>query len=136
MFISLVFATLQGYAGTWDYDTIDNWQVYNGTTLVFAGHDSPLGTVFRGTVKKEDLEDITIQFHHCARFIEDFEVTIDFTDRLGNCILTKKFRINSATPLKIARSEFGALTTDLIAIRYREDRSFGADRALGELRLQ
>jgi hypothetical protein len=76
----------QCYAGTFDLDTIDNWQIYNGTELVLAGHDSPLGTGFRTTIKKSELKDLTIQFNHDVRYIDDFEVTIDISDSKGKIL--------------------------------------------------
>lgn len=64
IFIILLTTIGQCYAGTLDMDTIDNWQIYNGTELVLAGHDSPPGTVFQGTIQRADLKDLAIQYNH------------------------------------------------------------------------
>jgi hypothetical protein len=128
----LLIGTLgQCYAGTFDADTIDNWQVYNGTELVFGGHDSPLGGEFQGTIKKTDLEELIIQFNHCVRSVDDFEVTVEVIDDKGKSILTKSFKAGRAMTIK--RKELGPLTTTSIMIRYREKRKNGTDKILGRI---
>ena len=126
----------QCYAGTFDLDTIDNWQIYNGTQLVLAGHDSPIGAVFHGTIKKSELKNLTIQFNHDVSLIDDFEVTVTIADGQQKNILTKKFRTNAGIKLTIKKKEFGLLTTDLITIRYQEKRKNGMDKILGEIKLE
>lgn len=123
-------------AGTLDLDTIDNWQIYNGTELVLAGHDSPLGTIFRGTIKKTELKGLVIQFNHDVRYIDDFEVTVYLMDGQGKNILTKKFRTNSGTRLTIEKKELELLTAELITIRYCEKRTNGTDKILGEIKIE
>jgi hypothetical protein len=124
----------QCYAETFDLDTIDNWQIYNGTELVLGGHDSPLGTEFQGTIKITHLKELIIQFHHCVRYIEDFEVILEIIDDKGKSILTKKFTVNSGTRMTIDKKELGPLTTKSITIRYHEKRENGTDRILGLIR--
>ncbi|MEO7989978.1 MAG: hypothetical protein ABI663_10580 [Chryseolinea sp.] len=121
-------------AGAFDIDTIDNWQIYNGAELILAGHDSPLGTVFHGTIKKTELRGLVIQFNHDVNYIDDLEVTVDIMDEQGKNILTKKFRTNSGTRLTIEKKELGLLATTLITIRYQEKRKNGTDKILGEIR--
>jgi hypothetical protein len=132
----LLGAFVQCYAETFDVDTIDNWQIYNGTELVLAGHDSPIGTVFHGTIKKSALKDLTIQFSHDVRYIDEFEITVSIADRQQKNILTKKFRTNSGIKLTIEKKELGLLTTDWIIIRYQEERKNGTDKILGEIKLE
>lgn len=121
------------YAGTFDLDTIDNWQVYNGTELILGGHDSPLGTEFQGTIKLADFKDLTIQFNHCVREINDYNVTIEIADENGRTLLTKRFKVNLGTRMTIEKIELGRLTTKSITIRYREKRKNGTDKILGRI---
>lgn len=121
----------QCYARTFDLDTIDNWQIYNGNELLLGGHDSPPGTEFQGTVKATDLEELVIQFHHCVRYIDDFVATIEIADDKGKIILTKKFKVGAR--MRIDKKEFGVLTTKSITIRYREKRKNGTDKVLGRI---
>ena len=134
--VILIGAIGQCFAGTFDMDTIDNWQVYNGTELLFGGHESPLGTKFQGKIKTTDLKEIVIQFNHCVRSIDDFDVIIEITDDKGKNILTKKFKTNLGTRMTITKKELGTLTTDSITIRYREKIKNGTDKILGQIRLE
>ncbi|MBA4057868.1 MAG: hypothetical protein C0490_24340, partial [Marivirga sp.] len=113
---------------------IDNWQIYNGTELVLNGHDSPPETEFQGTIKTTDLKELVIQFNHCVRYIDDFDVILEITDGKGKNILTKKFRANSGTRMTIDKNEFGLLTSKSITIRYIEKRKNGTDKILGKIR--
>ena len=93
LILILLLGTIgQCYGGTFDLDSIDNWQIYNGTELVLSGHDSPLGTVFSGTIKKAELKDLAIQFNHDVQYPEPFEVVVDFIDEGGNIILSGNFK--------------------------------------------
>jgi hypothetical protein len=121
----------QCYSGTFGLDTIDNWQIYNGTELVLGGHDSPLVTEFQGTIKATVLKELVIQFHHCVRYIDDFDVTIEIADDKGKIILAKKFKVG--TRMAIDKKELGLLTTKSITIRYREKRKIGTDKILGRI---
>jgi hypothetical protein len=121
----------QCYAGSFSLDTIDNWQIYNGTDLVLCGHDSPLGTEFQGTIKTTDLKELIIQFNHCVRYMDDFDVTIEISDDKGKIILTKKFKVG--TRMTIDKKELGLLATKSITIRYREKRKSGTDKILGRI---
>ena len=120
------------YAGTFDLDTIDNWQIYNGTELIFGGHDSPLATEFQGTIKTADLKESIIQFNHCVRYVDDFYVTLEITDDTGKNLLTKKFKV--ASRMTIDKKELGTLTAKSITIRYLEKRKNGTNRILGLIR--
>ena len=122
----------QCYGGTFDLDTIDNWQIYNGTELVFGGHDSPLGTEFHGTIKKTDLKELVIQYNHDVRYIDDFDVTLEVMDDKGKIILTKKFKVSR--PMTIDKKELVPLTMKSMTIRYREKRKNGTDKILGRIR--
>ena len=124
----------QCYGGTFDLDTIDNWQIYNGTELILGGHESPLGTEFQGTIKTAELKELIIQFNHCVRYIDDYDATIEVTDDRGENILTKKFKVNLGTRMIIDKKEFGPLTMKSITIRYREKRKNGTDKILGHIR--
>jgi hypothetical protein len=121
----------QCYAGTFDLDTIDNWQIYNGAELVLGGHDSPLGTEFHRAIKTTDLRELIIQFNDCVRYIDDFDVTIEIADEKGEIILTKKFKVG--TRMTINKKELGLLTTKSMTIRYREKRKSGTDKILGRI---
>jgi hypothetical protein len=132
LILILLLGTIgQCYAGTFDLDTIDNWQIYNGTELVLGGHDSPLGTEFQGTIKATDLKELVIQFYHCVRYIDDFDVTIEIADDKGQIILTKKFKVGAR--MAIDKKALGLLTTKSITIRYREKRKSGTDKILGRI---
>jgi hypothetical protein len=134
LILILLLGTIgQCYGGTFDLDTIDNWQIYNGTELVFGGHDSPLGTEFHGTIKKTVLKELVIQYNHDVRYIDDFNVTIEITDDKRKIILTKTFKANSGTRLTIDKKELGQLTMKSITIRYREKRKDGTDKILGRI---
>lgn len=129
--ILLIWTSGQCYAGAFDPDTIDHWQVYNGTALVFGGHDSPFGTEFQGRIKRTGLKDLIIHFNHCTPH-HDIDVTIEIADENGKNILTKTFENNSGK-MTINRKELGQLTAKSIAIRYREKN--GTDRILGRIHL-
>jgi hypothetical protein len=130
--ILLLGAIGQCYAGTLDLDTIDNWQIYNGTELVFGGHDGPGEIEFQGTIKTATFKELVIQFNHCSRY-RNLDVDIEVTDDHGKNILTKKFRIDSGTRMTINKTELGSLTMKSIIIRYRERRSNGTDKILGRV---
>ncbi len=123
----------QCIAGTFDLDTIDNWQIYNANELVFGGHASPLGTEFQGTIKTTDLKELVVQFNHCVRYIDDYDVTLEITDDKGKNILTKKFKANLGTRMTIDKKELGSLTMKWITIRYQEKRKNGTDKILGRI---
>lgn len=126
----------QCYAGTFDLDTIDNWQIYNGNELVLAGHDSPLGTVFRGTIKRTELKDLAIQFNHDVHYPDAFDVTVHIIDEQGNIILIGKFKSRPGIRFAFRKKELERLTSKLITIRYREERKNGTERVLGEIRFE
>jgi hypothetical protein len=132
LILILLLGTIgQCYAVTFDLDTIDNWQIYNGTELVLGGHDSPLGIEFQGTIKTTDLKELVIQFNHCVRYIDDFDVTIEIEDDKGKVILTMKFKVGAR--MTIDKKELSLLTTRSITVRYREKRKTGTDKILGRI---
>src|SRR5688572_8284426 len=132
LILILLLGTIgQCYGGTFDLDTIDNWQIYNGTELVLGGHDSPIGTNFQGTIKTTDLRELIIQFNHCVRYIDDFDVTIEIADDKGKIILTKKFKVG--VRMTIDKKELGLLTTKSITIRYWGKRKNGTDKIIGRI---
>lgn len=131
--IIAICAVTRCYSGTFDLDTIDNWQIYNGNELVFGGHYSTLETEFQGTIKTTDFKNLAIQFNHCVRYIDDYEVTLELTDDKGKTILTKKFKVNLGTRMIIDKMELGALTMKSVTIRYREKRKNGTDKILGRI---
>lgn len=137
LILTILFGTIgQCYAGTFDLDTIDNWQIYNGTELVLAGHDSPLGTIFRGTVKRTELKDLTIQFNHDVHYLDPFDITVDIIDEQGSIILTGKFKFSPGIRFAFRKKEIERLTSKLITISYREERKNGTERVLGEIRFE
>lgn len=130
--ILLISIAGQGYCGVTDADTIDNWQVYNGTELIFGGHDLA-GTEFQGSIKTTDLKKLVVQYNHCSHFPNDFEVILEIRDEKGKSILTKKFKGNSGIRMTIEKEELGRLTTKSITLRYREKRENGTDKILGRI---
>lgn len=137
LILSLLLGTFgQCFAGTFDSDTIDNWQIYNGTELVLAGHDSPLGTVFQGTIKRTELKDLAIQFNHDLHYQDAFDVTVDIIDEQGNLILTGKFKSRPGLRFGFRKKELEQVASKLITIRYREEQKNGIERILGEIRLE
>jgi len=130
--ILLIGTIGQCYGEAFDLDTIDNRQIYNGTELIFGGHDSPLGTEYQGTIKTTDVKELIIHFNHCVRHIDDFDVTLEVMDDKGKIILTKKFKVGR--PMTIDKKELGPLTMKSMTIRYREKRTNGTDKILGRIR--
>jgi hypothetical protein len=131
--ILLIGTVGQCYAGTFALDTIDNWQIYHGTELVLAGHDSPLGTEFQGTIKATEFKELTIHFNHCVRYTDGFDVKIEIVDESGKNMLTKKFKVGSK--MTIDKKDFKQLMTKSFTIRYQEKRENGTNRILGRIRL-
>ena len=131
--ILVIGINVPGYCKTTDPDTIDHWQIYNGTRLIFGGNDSLLGTEFQGVIKKADLKELVVQYNHCARYSDDFEVTLEIRDEEGKRLLTKKFKGNSGIRMAIKKDELRALTARSIIIRYREKRENGTDKILGRI---
>jgi hypothetical protein len=122
----------QCYAGTFDMDTIDNWQIYNGADLVLGGHDSQLGTVFQGIIKRAELKDLAIQYNHDV--IEDSFVVVDIMDDQGNILLAANFKARLGIRFAFRKKELERLTNNSITIRYREKRENGTDKILGRIR--
>jgi hypothetical protein len=102
--------------------------------IILGGHDSPLRTGFQGTIKTVDLKELIIQFNHCVRYIDDYDVTIEIKDDKGKNILTKTFKVNLGKRMVIDKRELGPLTMKSITIRYREKRKDGTDKILGLIR--
>jgi hypothetical protein len=123
----------QCYAGAFDYDTIDNWQIYHGTELILAGHGSPSGSTFQGKIKKRELKDIAIQFNHCVNNLEAFDVTVDIIDKEWKVVLTGKFKSRPGIRFGFRKKELEKLTSESITIRYREERKNGIEKVLGEI---
>jgi hypothetical protein len=130
--ISLLVILGHCYGGSFDLDTIDNWQVYNGNELVLAGYESSLDTAFEGTMKRSDLTALSVYFNHCVRYAEEFDVIVEIVDENGRKIMEKRFKAGSK--MMIEKRQLGALTTKSITIRYREKRKNGTDRILGRIR--
>jgi hypothetical protein len=131
--VLLLWTSGQCYSRTFDLDTIDNWQVYNGKELVLAGHDSPIETNYEGEIKTNDVTELVIQYNHCIRYVGELPVTIEITDEKGSRIVRKEFNIGSK--MVIQRWELGSLTTKSITIRYKENWENGTDRILGSISL-
>ena len=129
----IILATIgQCYAGALDLDTIDNWQIYNGTELVLAGHDSPLETVLQGTIKRADLKDLAIQYNRDV--VEDsFDVIVEILDGKGNILLTGNFKARLGVRFAFRKKELERLTNNSFTIRYREKRENGRDKILGRI---
>ena len=122
----------QCYAGPFDMDTIDNWQIYNGTDLVLRGHDSPLGTIFQGTIKRTELKDLAIQYNHDV-LQNGFDVIVDIIDDKGNILLTGNFKSRPGIRFAFRKKELEQLTNSPVTIRYREKRENGTDKILGRI---
>jgi hypothetical protein len=121
-------------AGTFDMDTIENFQIYNGDKLVLAGLGP--GTEFQTIViKRADLADLGIQFNYDVGF-ENVILIIEITDERGKKVLTKTFKIDSGTRMKIERNEFRQLTAKSMTIRYLEKREYGLDKILAKINLE
>ena len=134
--IILIGAIGQCYAGTSDLDTIDNWQIYCGTELILAGHESPPGIIFQGEIKKAELKDLAIQFNHCVGYLDPFNVTIEIIDEEGNIVLTGKFKSRLGIRFAFRKTELEQLTSNLITIRFREGRTNGIEKVLGKIRFE
>jgi hypothetical protein len=126
----------QCYAGTFDLDTIDNWQVYNGTEIVLAGHDLHSESLFLGSIKISELKDLSIQFNHDTETIDTFIVVIDITDKKGNILLTSEFKSGPGIRFAFRKKKLEKIKSEIIIIRYREEREGGANKILGEIRLE
>lgn len=132
IFIILLTTIGQCYAGTLDMDTIDNWQIYNGTELVLAGHDSPPGTVFQGTIQRADLKDLAIQYNHDV-VGDSIDVIVEILDDKGNILLTGNFKTRVGTRFVFRKKELERLNSNSIRIRYREKHENGTDKILGRI---
>lgn len=113
-------------------DTIDNWQIHNGTELVLAGHDSPQGMVFQGTIKRADLKDLAIQYNHDV-VGDSFDVIVEILDDHGNILLTGNFKTKLGIRFAFRKKELERLNNNSIRIRYREKRENGTDKILGRI---
>ena len=101
-----------------------------------AGHDSPLGTVFQGTIKRTELKDLAIQFNHDVYYLDPFDVTIDIIDEQGNIFLTGRFKSRPGIRFAFRKKDHERLTSKLITIKYREERKDGTEKVLGEIRFE
>src|SRR5882762_11425244 len=93
--IMLLFWALRSSGGTFCPDTIDNWQIYNSRVLIFAGHESPLGTNFHSTIKRDEVGDLEIRFNHCSPH-QNLTRTVRITDETGRTLVSKKLSSDTA----------------------------------------
>ena len=130
VYILIVWSTVQCYGGTFEIDTVDHWQIYNGSELVFSGW--ALGVGNDGRIKASDLKELTIRYHHCGRY-SDLDVTIEILNEAGEIVLSKNFKIDSGDGMTIEKEELLKLATNPITIRYRERRENEIDLILGRI---
>ena len=130
--LSLFCISGQCYGSAFDADTIDNWQIYNGTELVLAGNE--VGEHFEGVIKMADLKDLTIIFNHCAPVAEDLEISIEIEDKDGNKILTSNFKKDPQTRITISKKELKRIAPRIITIRYHEKKKNGTNKVLGQIK--
>jgi hypothetical protein len=133
--IMLLFWALRSSGGTFAPDTIDNWQIYNGKELILAGHESPLGTNFHNTIKKDEVGDLEIKFNHCSPH-QNLTRTVRITDETGRMVVSKKFSSDTVKMI-IHRLELSELTSKFLIIEYMErGNGEGLRRNLGHLIVQ
>lgn len=133
LLIVLLGAIMECNARTFDVDTIENFQIYNGDKLVLAGMGS--ASEFQTIkIRRADLTDLGIQFNYDVPF-ENVTVIIEIADERGRNVLTKEFRIDAGTRMKVERKELGPLKAKSITIRYLEKRGYGLDKILVRIRL-
>jgi hypothetical protein len=125
----ILLSAVESYSATFDVDTIDNWQIYNGTALILSGNQVSF-TPSYGTVKRTELNDFSIVYHHCTSSNYNFDVTIEITNEAGEVILSKRFKEST---LKISKEELQTLKENSIVIRYCEEIKNGTDRILGKI---
>jgi hypothetical protein len=129
--ILLVIVTFTTDASTLSRDTIDNWQVYNGENLLFAGngHQS-----ISTTLKRSEMVDISIQFNHCQAYLA-LSVTIELINEANKKVIVKTYKVDSGNRVRIPKAELEKIDSNTYKIRYRENIKDGTDIILGQIKL-
>jgi hypothetical protein len=115
-------------------DTINNWQIYNGTELLLAGNAA--NSDLKVSIKEKELHDLQIQYNTCV-YYQDMNVILEMIDNDDNIRLSKSFKINSGDKMFIGREELKWFNkTTIFKIRLRENKPGGMESLLGEIRIE
>lgn len=117
--IIIILVTISGhcFGSTFQLDTIDNWQIYNGKKLLLSGHD---GGQFHVTIKKSKLKDLEIQYNHCVKHKEDYIVSIEITDKDDNSIIISAYSVKPDNRITIPKSDILLWKEKVLKIKYSE----------------
>ncbi len=131
--IGMLFVT-SAHAAILALDTIDHWQIHNGTQLVMRGNASMPHSSIHGAISKNAFKHLAIQFHHCVAYSDDFSVVVEVTDLQGNSLCVKSFHhASSVNRLIIDKKDLANWTGASVVIRYREMRPGGVNKILGKI---
>jgi hypothetical protein len=109
IFLVILFSYLDGIGGTYDADTIENWQIYNGNSLIHAGHGTMTGE-FQVLLRYNRLKDIKVVYNHCGRLIEGNPLWVSVSTNKTAQRWTKEYRTNAEGMCVIP---FSALSSNL-----------------------
>ena len=93
IFLVTLFSYLDGIGGTYDTDTIENWQIYNGDSLVLAAH-GPITGEFQIFLRYKRLKDIKVVYNQCMRSIDGNPLWISVSTN-KTARWTKEYRTNA-----------------------------------------
>ena len=116
----IFFLTIGGqcFGSTFQTDTIDNWQIYNGKDLLLSGH---AGGEFRVTIKKKKIKDIEIQFNHCTKHNEDYYASIEMKDEHGDASIMSVYSLKPGQRITLSKSDLLMWTGKVVKIIYSEE---------------
>lgn len=114
-------------------DTIDHWQIYNGSDKIIACHQNSSIDSCEGVLNINSLNDLRIRYFHCTTYI-DVETQVKLVDENGKILAVKKFVINSGDEMTFNKTELKVMKHQIIAIYYRENRSNGVDKVIGRIK--
>ena len=123
-------------AETFQADTIDNWQIYNGSQLILAGHQHIDGMTLHAAIKRTELGEIGIEFRHCANYPGHYTITFEVIDRTSSRIKIKKFSGEIGRRLNVRQKELELGSSTLIVIHYTENVANGVTRVLGQIEVR
>ena len=117
--LTILVLTICGecFGSTFQSDTVDNWQIYNGKDLLLSGH---AGGKFEVTIKKNKLKDLEVQFNHCIKRTEDYYASIEITDEQDNSIIISAYSLKPGDRITIQKFEILLWKKKVFRIKYTE----------------
>jgi hypothetical protein len=113
-------------------DTVDHWQIYNGTQQIIACHENSNIHSCEGAIKINSLSNLRIRYFHCTTYI-DVEIQVKLVGETGKTLAVKKFVINSGDEMVFNKEELNGVKYQKVAIHYKEIRSNGIDKVIGKI---